>query len=252
MPFVLDKEVRWDGRYYHISLADLVSIIPHLKEGDTITFSVLRIRNEQNKLVKKRLRPLKKNSMTVSSYYDAVYKKWIPSLRFIPYQAQELNIGKNYHITILIVAHNHGTLFPFEWKYVGPDAEEIVGTLDRIEPTLISIMHPELQETINYLLEARASESEGRIEDARTNLRKALEALTKVREKIKVTPGKETEDFGRRLENLIRSVKAFVDYGGPHLGPAPKPTTDMIFNMTVELVKMLARNIEEGTLIISG
>jgi hypothetical protein len=251
MPFVLDREVKWDGQRYHVSLHDLVSLIPHLKEGDVLTFGIIGIRNEQNRPIK-RLKPLKRNFTIISSYYDENYKKSFPSLCFTPSQAQELNIGKDYHVTLLIIEHNYKPLFPFEWKYAGYYAKETIENLDRLEPTLISITQPQLQEAINYVLEARSAHSHGRIEDARTNLRKSLEALIELRKKIKVTPGKETKDFGRLFENLIKSMKGFVDYGGPHLGPAPRHTTDMIFNITVELVKMLARNIEEGTLIISG
>ncbi len=122
--------------------------------------------------------------------------------------------------------------------------------LKKIEVNLFSITQPELRKTVNYLLEASMFEKQGRIEDVRTYLRKAIETLINIRNKIKVAPGKEVEDFGRRLENLLKSIKSFVDYGGPHLGPAPKPTTDMVFNVIVEIVKMPSHNMAEGNITI--
>jgi hypothetical protein len=107
-----------------------------------------------------------------------------------------------------------------------------------------------LQQTVNYFLEASMLYEEGRIEDARTNLRKSLEVLAKLREKVKPVQGREVEDFGKRLENLIRGIKGFVDYGGPHLGPKPRPTTEMVFNVIVELVKMSSLNLAEKNITL--
>jgi len=254
MPFVLVKSLIWDGKDYNLSIEELQEILPHIKENDTLTFSILEIRNERGDLVK-RFKPteriLKKASLDFTSH---VIRRDLPplSLKFSPTEASDLNIGSNYQLAILIIEHNQKPLFPFELRYGGYEAEAFVKSLGRIEANLLSITQPELQQTVNYLIEASIHDKEGRIEDARTNLRKSLEALSQIREKIKPVPGKEDEEFGRRLENLIKAIRSFVDYGGPHLGPAPKPTTDMVFSMVVELVKMLSQNIAEGNITIIG
>jgi hypothetical protein len=254
MPFVLVETLQWNGRDYNLSIEELQQIAPHIKGGDLLTFSIIEIRNERSELVK-RLKPLarthKRVSLNLASH--VIRRDLTPlSLKFSADEANELNIGDNYKLAILIVEHDHKPLFPFELRFGGYGAEEIVKSLGRIETALLSITQPELQQTVNYLLEASMLYEDGRIEDVRTNLRKSLEALSKIREKIKPVPGKEDEEFGRRLENLIKGIKGFVDYGGPHLGPAPKPTTDMVFNMIVELVKMLSHNITEGNITFIG
>jgi hypothetical protein len=254
MPFVLVETVEWDGKDYNLSIGELQQIVPHIKDGDLLTFSILEIRNEHNELVK-RLKPLTRTHKTVSlNYTSHVIRRDLPplSVKFSAYEASELNIGNNYKMAILITEHNHRSLFPFELRYGGYGTEEIVKSLGRIEASLLSITQPELQQAVNYLLEASMLYEDGRIEDTRAKLRLSLEALSKIRGKIKPVPGKEDEEFGRRLENLIKGIKGFVEYGGPHLGPAPKPTTDMVFNMIVELVKMLSHNIAEGNITIIG
>lgn len=254
MPFILIGNIRWDGKDYNLSIEELQDILPHIKENDTLTFSILEIRNERNELVK-RFKPISRMRISLTMDYTShVIRRDRPplSLKFSPYQATELNIGDNYKMAILILEVSGKPLFPFELRCGGYGAEEFAKSLEKIEANLFLITQPELQETVNYLLEASMFEKQGRIEDVRTYLRKAIETLINIRDKIKVAPGKETEDFGRRLENLLKSIKSFVDYGGPHLGPAPKPTTDMVFNVIVEIVKMLSHNMAEGNITIGG
>ena len=242
------------SKTYCVNLRELHSIIPHLKIGDSLGISIIEVRNEHRNLVKK-FKP-KKEIMKVSPlpppYYTGPQFESRLSLNFSPDRASELNIGNNYHVCLLITEHNGKSILPFELKCIGPSSQEVANYFDKIDVDLMSIAQPELQETVNYLLEASALDKEGRIEDVRMNLRKALEALAKIREKIKPLPGKETEDFGKRLERLIQGIKGFVDYDGPHLGPTPKPTTEMVFNMTVETLKMISQNILEGNISVVG
>ncbi len=251
MPFVLVEILRWDGNDYNLPITQLSNIAPHIKEGDLLTFYILEIKNERGDLVK-RFRPLTRMCKSVSAGpigYITIFQQLV--LKFSKDEANKLNIGNNYIIAILLIELNYKPLFPFEWKCSGYGAEEIVKSIGKIESSLLYITQQELQQAVNYLLEANTLYGEGRIEDARTNLRKSLEAITKLRDKIKPVQGKEVEDFGRRLENLIRGIKGFVDYGGPHLGPTPKPTTEMVFSMIVELVKMLSLNLAQNNIILS-
>jgi len=258
MPLILVEKVEWNkiSKAYYVSLRSLQLIIPHLKTGDSLGVSITEVRNERRNLVKK-FKP-KKEIMKVSripSFYTLHHAEQEIdrlSLSFPPDRASDLNIGNNYYVCILITEHNGKPLLPFELKCIGPGSEEVAKNFDKIDVSLMSISLPELQEAVNYLLEANSLDKEGRIEDVRTNLRKALESLEKIRGKIKPLPGKETEEFGRLLTNLIHDIKGFVSYGGPHLGPTPKPTTEMVFNMTVEILKMISQNILEENISIIG
>ncbi|MEM3502965.1 MAG: hypothetical protein QXE05_00585 [Nitrososphaeria archaeon] len=248
MPVILAEKVNWSNssKVYYVTLTQLYTLLPHLKVGDSLSIQVLEVRNERKKIIK-RFKPkretVKVSSLGISSAHGFY-------LTFSSEKASELNIANNYYVHLLIVEHNGKALLPFELKYLGPSAEETAKNFDKIDVSLISVTQSELQETVHYLLEANAHDKEGDIEATRTDLRKALEALAKIREKVKAVPGKETEDFGKRLEHLIKGIKSFVDYGGPHLGPSPEPTTEMVFNMTVEVVKMISQNLLEGNIEI--
>jgi hypothetical protein len=253
MPVVLIERVEFEGDNYYIPLRELSNVAPHIKELGSITFFILEIRNEKNQLIKK-VKILKEMRSTISQYYDSVYKQWTTCIRFHPYRAVELNIGKNYHVAILITEHNGKPLFPFEIKPLGPNAEEIVKNFEKIETILFSssLTQPSLQEAIRYLLEASSYLKDGEIENARTSLRKSLDTLRSKRflSKIKVTPGQETDDFPERLKGLLSKIKSFVDYGGPHPGPSPKGTTEMVLNMTAEFIRCIARNVDEKVITI--
>jgi hypothetical protein len=254
MPFILVETLEWDGKDYNLSIEELQKIVPHIKDEDLLTFSILEIRNERNELVR-RLKPLtkttKKASLNLTSHIIRSHQPPL-SLKFSVDEANELNFGRDYKMAILITEHNHKPLFPFELRYGGFGAEEIAKSIGKVEVSLLSVTQPDLQQAVNYLLEASMLYEDGRIEDVRAKLRLSLEALSKIRGKIQPVPGKEDKKFDERLENLIKGIKGFVDYGGPHLGPAPKPTTDMVFNMIVELVKMLSHNIAEGNITPIG
>jgi hypothetical protein len=252
MPFLLVEILQWDGNDYSISLAQLYNLAPHIKKIDTLTFYILEVRNERGDLVKRFKPPPRMRKFIYQSSLDYIAGSTKLVLKFSRDEANELNIGDNYRLAILITELNNKPIFPFELRVGGYGAEEIVKSIGKIESSLLYVTQPELQQTVNYLLEAGVLYEEGRIEDARTNLRKSLEILAKLREKVKPVQGREVEDFGRRLENLIRGIKGFVDYGGPHLGPTPRPTTEMVFNVIVELVKMLSLNLAEKNITLGG
>jgi hypothetical protein len=42
----------------------------------------------------------------------------------------------------------------------------------------------------------------------------------------------------------------FVVYGGPHPGPAPRTSTEMVFSTTVDLLKYLIKMLEDGTIML--
>jgi len=250
MPIIIAETIEFDGSDYCFPLNEVRELIPHLKENDTITFSILEIKNEEGKPINIP-RPLKRTTQTISSYYNKILREFVPCLRFAPYQAQQLNIGNNYEVTLLIIQHNYRTTFPLETKYIGR-TRELAESINKIGISLLSITQPTLQEAVNYLLEAGIHLKEGKIEYARTAIRNSLDKLRgKFLKSIKVSPGMETQDFPDKLDKLIKGIQGFVSYGGPHPGPAPKATTEMAFNMAAELIKMIARNIEEKVIVIS-
>ncbi len=126
--------IQWDGRKYSLSIKELQDILPHIKVGDTLTFSILEIRNERNELVK-RPKSITRMKMPLSIDYTSFnfYRKSRPSLllKFSPSRAIKLNIGNNYRMAILILELNGEPLFPFELRCGGYGAEEFAKGLEK-------------------------------------------------------------------------------------------------------------------------
>ncbi len=115
----------------------------------------------------------------------------------------------------------------------------------KIEADLISLSleQPTLNEAISYLWDAYFRLEENNVEGARTFVRNSLEVLgKKLVPKIKVV--EESKDFPQRVGKLIKELTDFVHYGGPHPGPAPRTTTEMIISVTTELIRYFAKAIE--------
>ena len=93
------------------------------------------------------------------------------------------------------------------------------------------------------MLDAYLRLEENDIEGARTSIRKSLDIL-KADLVTKIEVVAEAKDFPQNLKKLINGLREFVQYGGPHPGPAPRTTTEMILSMSIELIKYLAKAIE--------
>jgi hypothetical protein len=254
MPIVLVERINYDeaNDVYWLSIRDVKSCVPHIKENGSISFYILQIKTEADKLIK-RTKPFEKMTSTVHSQYDAILKEFIPIIQFSPYKADELNIGYNYTIAILITEYEGRTILPLEIKPITHEAEEVIKNFQlEIDLLTFTLNQPKMQNTMRYLLEANVHYGEGAIEEARTDLRNSLESLREdLIKEIIPTPGFEDEKIQEKLTRLINAIMGFISYGGPHPGPASRASYQAAFNITVEIIKYLAKSLESKTLRLS-
>ncbi|MGB9694092.1 MAG: hypothetical protein ACPLYF_04545 [Fervidobacterium sp.] len=253
MPMVLVDHISYDetNDVYWLSLKDAKSYVPHIKEYGSISFYILQIKDEADKPIK-RTNPLEKMTSTVRSQYDGIFREFVPVIQFSPYQAEQLNIGNNYTIAILITEYNGRAILPLEIKPVTHNAEEIIKHLHmEIDLLTFTLNQPKMQNVMRYLLEANMHFGEGAIEEARTDLRNSLESLRDdLIKEIIPTPGFEDEKIQDKLTRLVNGIMGFLSYGGPHPGPASIASYQTAFNITVEIIKYLAKSLENKTLNI--
>ena len=105
-----------------------------------------------------------------------------------------------------------------------------------------------LNESLSYLYDALRRLEEYDIEGSRTTLRNSLEIIKRKFIPSIIVPeeSEEEKEFPKRLLDLVRTLQDFLHYGGPHPGPAPKLTTEMIITITIKLIKYLAQSLENN------
>jgi len=226
-------------------LGELTSVFPHITREKEAKLYLIELRNENNKLVK-RFKPFKEVTLNTGEYWHAPTKKWNPCLELSEDIVSRLNMGVNYRVTIALITYDRKPFLPLEIKCVGYDSERIFEYLSKIETNLLSLIfeHGELNEAVSYLWDAYFRLEENDIEGARTSIRKALDEVIRKELIPKIKVIDEVEDFPKRLENLVKGLIELVQYGGPHRGPAPKTTTEMIIAISIKLIEYLARAFE--------
>ena len=253
MPVIVVAEVvKFENGNYYVDIDEVRSILPHIKEGGSLKLYVIEIRDENNKLVK-RFKPFKELTLKVCSYF---YYNYSSKCICIPADlASDLNICVKYRVSAILTAYNGKPLLPFEVrpvKYeVASIAKSILESLSRIEADLLllSLEQAALNKAVSYLWEAHFRLEEGDVEGARVSVRNALQVL--IDEFVPVIEVKEeSKEFPNKLKGLISKLKEFVHYGGPHPGPAPRTTTEMVISMTVELIRYLAKALEVDTISV--
>ena len=141
-------------------------------------------------------------------------------------------------------------IFPFELKPVGYGVEKVVERLSPIEVEILTCVLENniLNESLSYLYDALRRLEEYDIEGSRTTLRNSLEIIKRKFIPSIIVPeeSEEEKEFPKRLFNLVRTLQDFLHYGGPHPGPAPKLTTEMIITITIKLIKYLAQSLENN------
>jgi len=245
MPAIITSNIIFifdDKRRYIIDLSELVNVFPHIEKDKNAKIYLIEIRNERGKLVK-RFKPFKGLELKTAECWNG--QKWIPCLDLPEDVASCFNIGKGYRVTIALIAYDGRPFLPLEIKCVGYDSERVAEYFSKIEADLISLSLEQriLNEAVSHLWDAYSRLEENDVEGARTSVRNSLEVLRKeLVPKIKVI--EESEDFPQRIDRLIRELAGFVHYGGPHPGPAPRTTTEMIISVTIELIRYFAKAIE--------
>jgi hypothetical protein len=245
MPAVISSTIHFSENYYYIDLDALVKVFPHIEENKNLRFYIVELRNETGKLVK-RFKPFKEIELKTDKYYSTLLNKFIPRLIIPEDVAFQFNIGNNYRITIVVTAYDGKPFLPLEFKFIGYDAERVFEYFSRIEAGLfsLSLEHPLLNMAVSYLWDAYIRFEENDIEGARTSVRNSLYVIRdKFISKIEVV--EEAKDFPKNLKKLIHDLAEFTQYGGPHVGPAPRSTTEMIILIAIELIRYLAKMLED-------
>ena len=233
------EDMTWANGAYCFEISSLIEKFPHLKECRTMEAYLLEIKNESGKVIKV-FKPPKKLPKEISDKFG---------------------IGKDYRITVLLMKHDGKVLLPFEIKQIGYySTEEVYANIIKdIKEVidLLSIEQSELQSAVKYTFDSYLRLQEGDVEGARTSLRKSLEALKDFLKIIKVVKTEkaieeESMEFPSKMRSLISRIQDLLQYGGAHLGPAPKTTTQMIFHMTVDILKGLAKLIDNGVIILQN
>lgn len=55
----------------------------------------------------------------------------------------------------------------------------------------------------------------------------------------------ESRELPDKLRRLVSAMKGLLHYGGPHPGPAPGTTTEMLLALVLDLIRYLARMLNE-------
>jgi hypothetical protein len=250
MPAIISSIVYFNSseKFYYIDLGELTRAFPHIEDNKELRCYVAELRNETGKLVR-RFKPFKELVLKTKEYFSTSLNKWLPCIVIPEDVATQINIGNNYRITIVITAYDGKPFLPFELKLIGYDAERVFEYFSRIEATLLSLSleQPVLNRAVSYLWDAHARLEENDVEGARASVRNSLSTIRdEFIPKIEVI--EEAKDFPKNLESLVRHLADFTHYGGPHPGPAPRTTTEMIILMTIELVRYLAKMLEDKTI----
>ena len=253
MPIIVKSSITFDrSKGFYIDLRNIAERFSYLEKDKEVEVYVIELRNEQDKLIK-RFKPFKKLQLKIDTYWEDLQKRWTPCMLIPKDLALKLNIGKDYKITIAITKCNEELLLPLELKIIGYYSEKTSELLSEIEANLISLImqNPALNEATSYLWDAYSRLEENDVEGARTALRNSLDLLRKkFLSKIVVPEGsEETNDFPQRLRELVKNMIKFLHYGGPHPGPAPRTTTEMIISLTIELLRYLSRALERNILV---
>jgi hypothetical protein len=251
MPAIISSIVYFNPseKYYYIDLGELTRVFPHIGENKELRCHVVELRNETGKLVRK-FKPFKELVLRISGYFST---SWRPCIVIPEDVATRINVGDNYRITIVITAYDGKPFLPFELKLIGYDAERVFEYFSRIEATLLSLSLEQLvlNKAVSYLWDAYARLEENDVEGARASVRNSLSTIRdEFIPKIEVI--EEAKDFPRNLKSLVDRLADFTHYGGPHPGPAPRSTTEMIILMTIELIRYLAKMLEERTISLKS
>lgn len=242
----------FENQAYYVSLWDLANITPHIKKEGEITFYLVEIRDERNKLIK-RFKPFKELQLKTGEFYSSNFSKWIPCILIPESDAVKLNLGMNYEVGIIITKYDNRSLLPFELKTAGYDGGGIAESLSKLEKSLLTLIveQPFLNEAASFLYDSYVRLEENDIEGARTSIRKSLDVL---RDKFtpKIAVLEEATDFQGNIKKVINSLRKLVHYGGPHPGPAPRTSTEVVISITAELITFMAKSIESGTISLKN
>jgi bifunctional DNA-binding transcriptional regulator/antitoxin component of YhaV-PrlF toxin-antitoxin module len=260
------KEEKSTKGFYCIDISKLIDTYRHMEEGKSVDIFLIAFMDEKDKIIKK-FEPFKElsDAKILRKEYIEYDNSNIFSIKIknvtIKYYvclptdiSDKFGIGQNYKAVFIITKYENQPLASGYFKYIGDDSEKYqklfkdMGT--KLLILLYSIDNETLHEAIFYVFKAYRKLKNKEIEDSRTWLRKALETLEKIfNYEIKVSKD-ESEEYPKYICKLIKALKNFVNYGGPHEGPAPEHTTKFILYITKKLIEHLSYSIYKGVISI--
>jgi len=235
------KEKGLPKGFYCIDISDLIEIFRHIEENKGVDIFLIEVMDEKFKSIKK-FAPFKEPlhvKILGEDEYPPRYYICLPNNI-----SDELGIGMNYKAVFIITKYDNKPLAPKYIKYVGYGSEKYQKLFKNIGTMLLTLLYSIdngiLHEATIYVLNAYRKLKNREIEDSRTWLRKALEKLEEIFDyEIKVSEI-ESKEYPNYICKLIKALKNFVNYGGPHEGPAPEHTTKFILYVTKKLIEHLS------------
>ncbi|HDN97986.1 MAG TPA: hypothetical protein ENG68_02400 [bacterium] len=253
MPAIISSYIRFDtNKGYFIDIHELTETFPHIIKDKEVELYLIELRDQQDKLIR-RFKPFKKFKLKVGEYWEEV-RKALASCLLIPEDiVSKFNIGSNYKVIIMLNKYDGKPFLPLEIKCVGYNTQRILEYLSKIEANLLllSLDQPVLNKACSYLWDAYFRLEENDIEGSRTALRNSLQVLKKefLSQIALSEKSEESQEFPKKMQQLLTRMTEFLHYGGPHPGPAPRATTEMIISLTTEVIKFFQKGLEKEFII---
>jgi len=251
MPVLMSSIIYFSEGYYCIDILNLKLKFPHIEAGKDLDIFLIEVRDENNKIVKK-----------FAPFKEPLHLKILEKGKHLPRYficlptniSDQLGIGHNYKAVFIITKYDNKPLASEYVKYIGEGSEKYQKLFKNIGIKLLTLLYSIDNDTLrgaaNYVLNAYHKLKNREIEDSRTWLRKALEKLEEIFDyEIKVSKD-ESEEYPKYICKLIKALKNFVNYGGPHEGPAPEHTTKFILYVIEKLIEHLSYSIYKGVISI--
>jgi plasmid stabilization system protein ParE len=249
------KEKGLPKGFYCIDISDLIEIFRHIEENKGVDIFLIEVMDEKFKSIKK-FAPFKEPLHVKILYIPPNIRYSITGYYIClpPDTSDELGIGQNYKVAFIITKYDNKPLANGYIKFVGVGSEKYQKLFKNIGIKLLTLLYSIDNDTLHkatiYVLNAYRKLKNKEIEDSRTWLRKALEKLEEIFDyEIKVSKD-ESEEYPKYICKLIKALKNFVNYGGPHEGPAPEHTTKFILYITKKLIEHLSYSIYKGVISI--
>jgi hypothetical protein len=250
MPVLMVSEIDFLYGYYCINISALKYTFPQIEADKYVNIFLIEVRDEKNKIIKK-FAPFKEQLCMKILNIPGTKLYFICLPTDI---SDELGIGQDYKVVFIITKYDNKPLAPEYIKYIGEGSEKYQKLFKNIGIKLLTLLYSIDNDTLrgaaNYVLNAYHKLKNREIEDSRTWLRKALEKLEEIFDyEIKVSKD-ESEEYPKYICKLIKALKNFVNYGGPHEGPAPEHTTKFILYVIEKLIEHLSYSIYKGVISI--
>jgi hypothetical protein len=252
MPVLMSSIIYFSKGYYCIDISALKYRFPQIEADKDLDIFLIEVRDEKDKIVKK-FTPFKK-PLRIKILEKDEYPRYC--IQLPTNISDELGIGQFYKAVFIITKYDNKPFVLGYIKYVGGSEKyqklfKNIGT--KLLTLLYSIDNVTLHEATIYVLNAYRKLKNREIEDSRTWLRKALEKLEEIfNHEIKVSEDIESKKYPNYICTLIKALKNFVNYGGPHEGPAPEHTTKFILYVTEKLIEHLSYSIYKGVISIDS